>query len=651
MTAVAAEFPDIILYSTTWLSATAYATDLESHAYGLLPSFVDGMLDVITPKTRLIDARINNYRASELIHYAGGGYAVKHIDTPALQKISPENRQKYLRQIEYGPSVYVDSHANGVGAIANHTPLDMFCRALTSARASTDEYVWLYPEQGWWFFPDAKGELDKWEDKMPGINEAITLLKNREINVGAKKIMGEMRAGYTPENIENHNVLRNPNFDTSVVYWGYVWDNGTMKVTGNTTNGLQVVQGNIRPNVIGGVYYYFSVDCKVQGEGTPQVFFHKFEGAGTVASRTHQFTSTPAFIDNRPLEPGWMRSEGVQYIPPGQTSGFAFYLQFFGRKSSSDTVWFDNAVLIPLLEKPPTESWSGVDHTLKINLVSGVAEKLPPNFDVTTDPDAKNTNFYLRRITSGGGKIGDERKPSEMLHVTFSDYYMGVFPVTQGQYTQVMGGSTSTPNRPQVNIAYEALRGAAGGDSSSNMVSNADGCFLERLQHIVNTANPGSGIVFDLPSEAQWEFACRAGTTGSFNNTNAVLEVDTGFDAAWTNTINEVAWWAGNNSPSGAKDVGQKRPNNAGLYDMHGNQYEVCRDYFWPELLNGRDPLRTEPYSSGAYGTYRASRSGYFSYGASYTRTSYRGSLIYTTAYGSVCFRICGKGEVVPVSP
>jgi formylglycine-generating enzyme required for sulfatase activity len=106
---------------------------------------------------------------------------------------------------------------------------------------------------------------------------------------------------------------------------------------------------------------------------------------------------------------------------------------------------------------------------------------------------------------------------------------------------------------------------------------------------------------FALPTEAQWEYACRAGEKGPYSG----------------GSLNEVGWY-GDNSGFKTHEVGQKRPNAWGLHDMHGNVHEWCADWYADLLQGGVDPKG--PYS----GNYLMIRGGTWLSRASFCRSAGR---------------------------
>ena len=139
-------------------------------------------------------------------------------------------------------------------------------------------------------------------------------------------------------------------------------------------------------------------------------------------------------------------------------------------------------------------------------------------------------------------------------------FYIGKYEVTQKQYEIIMGKNPSCfkgYNNPVESISFWK-------DAKD---------FCDKLNIKYLSILP-KGYKFDLPTEAQWEYACRAGTNTALNNgKNLSSEIDTCPD------LDEVAWYK-NNSGKTTHEIGQKKPNAWGIYDMHGNVVEWCRDRY-----------------------------------------------------------------------
>lgn len=163
--------------------------------------------------------------------------------------------------------------------------------------------------------------------------------------------------------------------------------------------------------------------------------------------------------------------------------------------------------------------------------------------------------------------------------VTFSkDFYLGKYEVTKAQWNHIMG---ITP---------------AGNDYAVTGVS-WDQCqeFIKRLNQL------GKGT-FRLPTEAEWEYACRAGTmTRYFFGDDNGYWSDSGYIAPNTK-IKEYAWFNGN-SQSSVHEVGSLLPNAWGLFDMSGNVWEWCQDWYVAYTSSAKtDPTGA---STGSYRVYR----------------------------------------------
>ncbi|MFA7172633.1 MAG: formylglycine-generating enzyme family protein [Kiritimatiellia bacterium] len=230
---------------------------------------------------------------------------------------------------------------------------------------------------------------------------------------------------------------------------------------------------------------------------------------------------------------------------------------------------------------------------------------------VTTNDIYKTDKLVLRRIPKGTFKIGGE----EGLSTTLSqDFYAGVYQVTQEQWKKVMGANPAKfkdPTNPVENVAYNTVRGATNNVPPINWPET--GAYVLSSSFIGKIRDKTGVTQLDLPTEAQWEYACRAGTTTDFNNGKT-----SGTD---TEHMNEVGWWSGNSKTNGVEtthSVGQKAPNAWGLYDMHGNVREWCRDWQEETLSGGVDPAGPES------GTKRVMRGGAYSQGASSCSSNYR---------------------------
>ena len=232
------------------------------------------------------------------------------------------------------------------------------------------------------------------------------------------------------------------------------------------------------------------------------------------------------------------------------------------------------------------------------------------------DDTCRTTEIWMRLIPPGTFMMGspeDElgRSDNEDLHkVTLTKpFYMGVFEVTQRQWELVMGERPSYFRsnyevRPVERISWRVIRGYWG-DFAPNSQNVGGGSFLGKLR--LRTKNTG----FDLPSEAQWEYTCRAGGVTPFNADSRGL-ADT-FGAPF---LNSIAQYYGNSGANASYNetslnttikVGSLLPNKLGLYDMHGNVDEWCRDSYNEHLgpYEMTDPIDITNWSSHSVRIYR----------------------------------------------
>lgn len=154
---------------------------LRSSGYGLLPAFIDGMLDALPPEMTLVDGCENGY------YIEGNDYDRTALDMillngPAIRLVSPENRGKYRAQVQAGFGFYLDMYSNPEGnryyrgPLEGGTRMDRLERNLTAAWNAADEYVWIYGEQHRWW--NLTGAARRWDDALPGLSFLIEKIKD-----------------------------------------------------------------------------------------------------------------------------------------------------------------------------------------------------------------------------------------------------------------------------------------------------------------------------------------------------------------------------------------------------------------------------------------------------------------------------------------
>ena len=242
--------------------------------------------------------------------------------------------------------------------------------------------------------------------------------------------------------------------------------------------------------------------------------------------------------------------------------------------------------------------------------------------------------FTMGCETTEVGYYGYEAVPHP---VTISrPFYMGVFQVTQKQYQLVMGSNPSSYKgdmRPVEYVSWNTIRGNSSTYNWPNVKTVDPATFIGKLR--AKTGLEG----FDLPTEAQWEYACRAGTTTALNSgknltsTSSDANMDEVGCYSYNYTVNKGGY------TSGHKNVGSYRPNDWGLYDMHGNVWEWCLD--WYTARSGFTSASVTDPEGPASGSYRVIRGGGWDYTALYCRSAYR-SDYGPSNYSSHCgFRLC----------
>ncbi len=203
-------------------------------------------------------------------------------------------------------------------------------------------------------------------------------------------------------------------------------------------------------------------------------------------------------------------------------------------------------------------------------------------------------DFMMGGTSEQGAEAENDEKT--LRRVTLDSYYIGAFEVTQGQWERVMGTSVS---QQMGKAGGTALKGT-GSDYPMYYVS------WEEAQAFCQELSRKTGKTYCLPTEAQWEYAARGGNKNE----------GTKYSGSWS--IDAVAWYDGN-SGSSTHPVGTKRPNALGIYDMSGNVWEWCSDWYGDYRT-----YDTQNPTGASSGSRRVLRGGSWSYSAGGCRVSFR---------------------------
>ena len=291
---------------------------------------------------------------------------------------------------------------------------------------------------------------------------------------------------------------------------------------------------------------------------------------------------------------------------------------------------------------PDVLIWTGVTNDAKYATTHLVMRKI----------SAKDQTFKMGSPDSENGHAADEVQHNVTMA---NDFYIGVFEVTQRQYNEITGSwpsfyslASCRDTRPLDTITWEAVRGTGSsaawpGDLSHNVAS---GSFLYNLRSRLSGTPK-----LDLPTEAQWEYACRAECTNSWYN---------GYDSIGTQFpwhVNKIARYAGERgygpdgnligdaaiaavmgTTNGTARVGSYLPNAWGLYDMAGNVAEMCLDWY----ANYTSDDQADPAGPSS-GSKRSWRGGAITSKGNGVRSALRGSRAPSSASseGWLGFRLC----------
>jgi len=385
----------------------------------------------------------------------------------------------------------------------------------------------------------------------------------------------------------------------------------------------------LRKTVIPAADKYPSVTVCTTAQTDTDIFnalmWHYAASAAELSIKDGYLYSGSVLLSNRDAPGSGNRVEALRYLYAklGYEPVEGGELVSFVRDVFRDQTLFYNSgeqTLAVLTASKPASLYVGEKAYWSVDLTTGAEQYLDSVPLAGWGDEYKTTKLLFRRIEAGSVTVG-ATKPFTLT----KPFYMGVFQVTQKQYELIVGSNPSSykgDKRPVECVSYNDIRGTTKGAQWPSGAEFDDTSFLGKLKAKV-------GIAFDLPTEAQWEYACRAGTTSSFNN-GALNASDLNLLGRYSSNRSD-----GRGGYSEHTTVGSYLPNGWGLYDMHGNVFEWCLD--WYGGLNG-DPATD--FAGADSGDYRILRGGYFDCGGSSCTSLNRNCSYPSGRSGNIGFRL-----------
>ncbi len=318
--------------------------------------------------------------------------------------------------------------------------------------------------------------------------------------------------------------------------------------------------------------------------------------ANQVDTTVHRFVNRTT-IENRMEVLRWLyRKMGYEPLEGGN-------LMDYVRKATRKDIWFNSGTQTASIKTStkPTNLYVGEKAYCVIDVSGGPSAASYPITYLDTEPvngwsdEYKTTKILLRRCEAGKYLMQKEKE------VTLTKpFYMGVFTITQKQYLQVMGTNPTESGRQgnlrPVEVSWNALRGNSSTYNWPTVKTVDPNTFVGKIR-------AKTGLAFDLPTEAQWEYACRAGTDSNYGN-----------GGGGDNDLRLMGHsWSDN-----SVNVGLYVSNFWGLYDMHGNVGQWC--------LDNSDGYNSDPavdYVGTGSGSSRSIRGYFGTYSYYYFATSF----------------------------
>ncbi len=368
--AISSEQPEAVILSL-WLNSINFRAGASENpdyiligdGYGLLPMFINGMLDALPTSMILVDGCESGYYMDSYQEYLQAANRMRSWSGPAVRLVSPENRQKYIAQVQAGFGFYLDMYLNEEGNRYYFPPLDgsrlkRLHRNLSAALNAADEYVWIYGEQcRWWQEPVndkwfknlsktvGKGRL--WDEAIPKITDVITYVKNP-----TEYVQNELKKNSLT------NLAINGNFamadEKSHLPSGFsVWQDEKLprgeflfdQTIGNGSARAKMVKRGCliqKHKAIPGERYYVSSMSLSKGNSVPTIMIRWQD---TNEKWVH-WNDDKIIAFQKPTS-DWQQTGGVVEVPEN-TAYLVILLNVASQNNEQDVCWFDNLVLFKL---------------------------------------------------------------------------------------------------------------------------------------------------------------------------------------------------------------------------------------------------------------------------------------------------------------
>ncbi|MCF0234095.1 MAG: hypothetical protein HUK22_03855, partial [Thermoguttaceae bacterium] len=361
--AIFEEYPNVVVLAL-WLNSINFNAGrmqdpdslLRLDGYGLLPSFIDGLLDASTPGATLVDGCELGYYMNSRAEFERAALDALLTTGPGAALVAPENRAKYRARAQIGFGFYLDMYANPEGSPYYRAPnpgetrFDRLLANLNDALAAADEYVWVYGEQKRWRPREDESAVEgtSWEDAIPGLTAALRRLRD-----GETQTLDEEEAALEADGAPN--LIQNGDFAATsgpnqFVNWSHWIHEGTpgqvVAIDGKAALKGAVDACFIQPVPVNSrSIYFFSAKTKSTGEGLAVLRARWNDGNGWIAEA--QDTIVFPLEDAKPDAGGWIKISGRTSVPANAKK----LVLLLGAKNcaADDVVIFDD---VKVYERP-----------------------------------------------------------------------------------------------------------------------------------------------------------------------------------------------------------------------------------------------------------------------------------------------------------